>query len=94
MRCVERSFVVLLHLAESHLVSIQNRHPLPSSATLSFDRLSSDLDRLSRLADVEARDQAMLDPEDVTDHPVSQHRSPEVAHCLVDLDDDLAISAG
>ena len=94
MRCVERSFVVLLHLAESHLVSIQNRHPLPSSATLSFDRLSSDLDRLSRLADVEARDQAILDPEDVADHLVNQQRSLKVVHCLVDLDDGLAIRAG
>ena len=94
MRCVERSFVVLLHLAQSHLVSIQNRHPLPSSATLIFDRLSSDLDRLSRLADVEARDQAILDPEDVADHLVNQHCSLEVADCLVDLDDGLAIRAG
>jgi hypothetical protein len=49
---------------------------------------------ISRSADIEARDQAILDPEDVADHLVNQHRSLEVAHCLVDLDDDLAISAG
>jgi hypothetical protein len=50
--------------------------------------------RLSRLADVEARDQAILDPEDVADHLVNQQRSLKVVHCLVDLDDGLAIRAG
>src|SRR6185503_14224159 len=48
----------------------------------------------SSLADVEARDQAILDPEDMADDLVNQHRSLEVAHCLVDLDDGLALGAG
>ena len=42
----------------------------------------------SGLSDVEAGNQAILDPEDVTDHLVDQYRSLEVAHRLVDLDDD------
>ena len=54
---------------------------------------ASRLARLSRLADVEAGDQAILDSEDVTDHQVNHHRSLEVAHRLVGLDDDLAIGA-
>ena len=49
---------------------------------------------LSRLADLEAGDPAILDREDVPDHAVYQHRSLEIAHSLVDLDDDLAIPAG
>ncbi len=55
---------------------------------------ASRLAPLSRLADVEARDQAILDPKDVTDRLVNQHRSLEVAHRLVDLDDDLTIGTG
>ena len=68
------------------------RKPSPQpSAPCGGSRLA----RLSRLADVEARDQAILDPENVADHLVHlQHRSLEVAHCLVDLDDGLAINAG
>ena len=57
-------------------------------------KLSTAYSDVSRLADVEARDQAILDPEDVADHLVNQHRSLEVVHRLVDLDDGLAIRAG
>src|SRR5262249_14210401 len=50
--------------------------------------------RLSRLSDIETCDQAMLDPEDVANHLIDQHRSVEVANRLVDIDDDLAIGTG
>jgi hypothetical protein len=63
-----------------------------SASAVSASRASR-LTRLSRLADVEAGDQAILDSEDVTDHQVNHHRSLEVAHRLVGLDDDLAIGA-
>src|SRR5262249_41613598 len=74
----------------------KSRPVSPISLRLSGFSLASAsrLPRLSRLADVEARDQAILDPKDVTDHLVDQHLSLEVAHRLVDLDDDLTIGAG
>src|SRR5258705_2243957 len=82
--------------AENARHGCQRRRELHLSLRLSRFSLAraSRLARRSRLADVEARDQAILDPKDVTDHLVSQHRSLEVAHCLVDLDDDLTLGAG
>ena len=38
------------------------------------------------LADIEASDQAVLDPKNMVDHLVRQHATLEIAHGLVDLD--------
>jgi hypothetical protein len=85
---------VLIERHEQHRTREQYEDHLalrPSGVSLAR---ASRLARLSRLADVEACDQAILDPKDVTDRLVNQHRSLEVAHGLVDLDDDLTVGAG
>jgi hypothetical protein len=47
-----------------------------------------------RPTDIEACDQPVLDPKNVTDHLIRQYVALKVAHDLVNFDDDFSVGAG